>query len=626
MALSSVPTRRLAAVVAVLNACVPGAAALAQTGGSVAGDRAALEALYDATNGANWKTSTNWKTTAALSTWHGVTVDSSGRVTQVVMKGNDLAGALPSALGDLDRLEILNLDGNQLTGAIPAALGNLGELTTLAIGNNRLTGAIPTALGGASSLELLSFARNDLSGSIPSELGSLSSLERVYLSSNRLTGAIPSELANLTSLTHLELKFNHGLSGALPAGFANLSQLGIVDVRATSLCVPTGAAFQTWLAGRTFFGASGRLCGVDPPAQPVIDVAVFYTPLAAKNAGGTAAIETQIDLWVTQTNQAYADSGMAQRVALVAREEVPYIEAATTPEDLGRVRARGDGYMDRVHAVRDLVGADLVHLVTGRGTLGRPGVPRRNGGPGLCRDDPHRAPQGRPDLRPRDGPQHGSQPRPVRRLRARQLRRDRPLRLRFRLREPAGLRSGRGSGFPVAHDHVLGVAMHPQRCGLPATGALLQSGPEPGRPRPGRGGGRGRPGPPRPGARGARHGRVQPQCRRLQADGVALDCHAGPGGNARRPGDARERHGSHAGCRVRVHGSGRRHADLRRVVFSRHRGECAGDRVRGHRQPAGRRSGGDHRDGDRCSRFEHERLAAVPGGGQRGRRGRLRRR
>ena len=41
--------------------------------GSVATDRAALVALYDATGGEAWWRSTNWKTAAPLGEWYGVT-------------------------------------------------------------------------------------------------------------------------------------------------------------------------------------------------------------------------------------------------------------------------------------------------------------------------------------------------------------------------------------------------------------------------------------------------------------------------------------------------------------------------------------------------------------------------
>ena len=60
--------------------------ALAQ--GSVATDRAALEALYDATGGANWTTSTNWKSGVPLRDWHGVRTDSDGRVRRVDLGNN----------------------------------------------------------------------------------------------------------------------------------------------------------------------------------------------------------------------------------------------------------------------------------------------------------------------------------------------------------------------------------------------------------------------------------------------------------------------------------------------------------------------------------------------------------
>ena len=100
-----------------------GGDALAQ--GSVAEDKAALEALYDATDGSNWTTSTNWKTSEPLSEWHGVTTDADGRVTQLSLIGNGLSGTIPAELGDLANLQLLYLWGNELTGEIPPELGDL---------------------------------------------------------------------------------------------------------------------------------------------------------------------------------------------------------------------------------------------------------------------------------------------------------------------------------------------------------------------------------------------------------------------------------------------------------------------------------------------------------------------
>ncbi len=96
-----------------------------------------------------------------------------------------------------------------------------------------------------------------------------------------------------------------------------------------------------------------------------IDVMVVYTPLAKHREGGRAAIEALIDLFVTETNQAYERSGVIHRVRLVLREEVDYFEEVGG-NHLGRLAGDSDGYMDHIHDLRDSYAADLVHLVVGR--------------------------------------------------------------------------------------------------------------------------------------------------------------------------------------------------------------------------------------------------------------------
>ena len=93
-----------------------------------------------------------------------------------------------------------------------------------------------------------------------------------------------------------------------------------------------------------------------------IDVIVVYTPAAKHREGGRAAIEALIDLYVAETNQAYANSGVVHRIRLVHREEVDYTEQYD--RDLDRLIGVSDGYMDHVHVLRDQYAADLVHLVT----------------------------------------------------------------------------------------------------------------------------------------------------------------------------------------------------------------------------------------------------------------------
>ena len=271
--------------------------------GSAASDRAALEALYDATDGPNWTDSTNWKTDAPLDQWHGVRMHE-GRVWGVNLHENALAGSIPSDLGSLTNIRWLHLSSNALTGPIPGELGNL------------------------ENLELLSLSGNELTGST-------------------------AWLANLTNLETLDLSSNWGIEGTLPTSL-RADTLEELDIFFTQTCAP--AAWRDWLKNIEF---DGRLCGA---GNVTIDVAVVYTPAAREEAGGTAAIGAVIDLMVAETNQVYAESGVGHRVALVERSEVSYTEVGDF-DDLYRLQDPSDGYMDEVHALRDRTGADLVHLI-----------------------------------------------------------------------------------------------------------------------------------------------------------------------------------------------------------------------------------------------------------------------
>ena len=78
-------------------------------------DRAALVALYNATDGPNWVDSENWLTDAPLGDWYGVDTDGSGRVVSLELAGrwnvdagetirHGLKGSLPPELTDLASL------------------------------------------------------------------------------------------------------------------------------------------------------------------------------------------------------------------------------------------------------------------------------------------------------------------------------------------------------------------------------------------------------------------------------------------------------------------------------------------------------------------------------------------
>ena len=120
--------------------------------GGTGGDRAVLQALYRATNGAGWQDPSGmpgnryWNTPATLNAWHGVTTNDAGRVTALHLDSNNLHGRIPSELGDLTSLRILDLSDNELYGHIPPELGNLPDLQVLNLDGNRLRGPLPDSL------------------------------------------------------------------------------------------------------------------------------------------------------------------------------------------------------------------------------------------------------------------------------------------------------------------------------------------------------------------------------------------------------------------------------------------------------------------------------------------------
>jgi hypothetical protein len=163
------------------------------------------------------------------------------------LQDNQLTGAIPAGLGNLNSLENLWLQKNQLTGTIPVELGGLTNLVMLFVSENQLTGTVPTELGNLTSLAELGLGNNLLTGAIPSALGNLN-LGTLNLEYNQLTGSIPPELGNHSGLSWLILGHNQ-LTGTIPVGLGNLLYLEYLDLRDNHLngSLPAEIGDMQWL-------------------------------------------------------------------------------------------------------------------------------------------------------------------------------------------------------------------------------------------------------------------------------------------------------------------------------------------------------------------------------------------
>ena len=138
---------------------------------------------------------------------------------------NNLSGAVPAEIGNLEKLRRLFLNENMLVGSIPERAGRSGRaandsLAVLDLSGNHFSGEVPEIF--SSNLQYLDLSENRLGGNVPEGLSLSPELRYIDLSRNAdsfssmsgLTGAVPYDIVSLMELTHLNLSRNK-LSGEL---------------------------------------------------------------------------------------------------------------------------------------------------------------------------------------------------------------------------------------------------------------------------------------------------------------------------------------------------------------------------------------------------------------------------
>ena len=288
------------------------------------GNREILDSIYRLTGGENWTDTTNWLSDRPLGEWYGVeTSDSLGEVVGLSLGENNLTGAIPGVLAELDSLVSLDLSGNALAGRIPGNLRELRQLRDLLLNGNALEGLLTRSLGYMAGLRYLDIRDNRLSGVVPRQFSRLE-LDTLYVAGSGV--CVPPSLGEWFD--------------------------GIEQTDSAARCVASIAIEVTDLPSLTFYaaGETGDLAAsyVSAEGDTISDAAVAWssgdTAIASVDAAGRVTAVGDGETEITATYDSTTES-IAAEVAL--------------PEDDRDVleilyeRARGDGWTDAANWLSD---------------------------------------------------------------------------------------------------------------------------------------------------------------------------------------------------------------------------------------------------------------------------------
>jgi Leucine-rich repeat (LRR) protein len=247
------------------------------------------------------------------------------RLTILDLSGNMLGGTLPRNLYNLTLMEQFNTSGNYLTGSLPRlqwpnlrsfATSGFGPGTTLPdwigrwtaleqfeLDSSGFVGTIPTTISRWTSIREVVISLSTLSGTLPTNLEPWTMLERlVIFGSNFHPMPIPSDIQFWTNLRILQLDIS-GLTGTIPESMANLTALEMLSLRSTSENftgpVPLGNWPKLQHIDLSYNSLTGRL-----PSKPSWTQLVHYEMVGNQFTGG---LSMDVGFWTSLVRLAIQD-------------------------------------------------------------------------------------------------------------------------------------------------------------------------------------------------------------------------------------------------------------------------------------------------------------------------------
>lgn len=173
-------------------------------------ERAALQAFYNSTNGAEWRENVRWEQedidNYPNSTLSGITI-ANGDITRLNINNFNLQGTLPQEINNLTQLQFLSITYNSgITGEVPD-WSSLVNLTYMHLNNLRFSDDFPQWIGALTNLQSLYMIDTGLTGKLPGDISKLTKLQVLNLNQNNLSAAnaIPASFSLLDRLVNLSL-------------------------------------------------------------------------------------------------------------------------------------------------------------------------------------------------------------------------------------------------------------------------------------------------------------------------------------------------------------------------------------------------------------------------------------
>lgn len=145
--------------------------------------------------------------------WPGIVCR--GDVVSEIDFEQNLGGTLPTEIGQLSGLNVLDIEVSNLRGTIPETIGLLQNLFVIDLNVNLMTGTLPESIYDLKNLRLLDLDRNNFVGTLSSSIAQLQNLLFLQLEQNSFSGTIPEALGDIVGLEQATFDLNM-FTGTMP--------------------------------------------------------------------------------------------------------------------------------------------------------------------------------------------------------------------------------------------------------------------------------------------------------------------------------------------------------------------------------------------------------------------------